>query len=173
MAGLHVPTLDQFADGVRAGERAVLGRAITLIESAKDTHMALAQALLQRLLPDWQEWDLKILATDINDQVLQRARSGTYGEWSFRRTPDEFRHNYFNRAPNGRYTLTAPIRRCVIFRQLNLARDPLPFEATAARLRDEKLIADLTVVEIENGPHNVGWTFPEEVNSALLDFLGR
>ena len=51
MAGLHVPTLDQFADGVRAGDRAVLGRAITLIESAKDTHMALAQALLQRLLP--------------------------------------------------------------------------------------------------------------------------
>jgi non-heme chloroperoxidase len=49
----------------------------------------------------------------------------------------------------------------------------LPFESTAARLRDEKLIADLTVVEIENGPHNVGWTFPDEVNRALLDFLAR
>jgi non-heme chloroperoxidase len=48
----------------------------------------------------------------------------------------------------------------------------LPFEATAARLRDEHLIADLTVVAIENGPHNIGWTFPEEVNAALLDFLG-
>ena len=47
----------------------------------------------------------------------------------------------------------------------------LPFESTAARLRDEKLIADLTVVEIPNGPHNVGWTFPEECNKALLDFL--
>ena len=30
----------------------------------------------------------------------------------------------------------------------------LPFQATAARLRDEHLIADLTFVEIENGPHN-------------------
>jgi len=48
----------------------------------------------------------------------------------------------------------------------------LPFEATAARLRDEKLISDLTVVEVENGPHNIGWTFPEEVNAAILDFLG-
>jgi non-heme chloroperoxidase len=47
----------------------------------------------------------------------------------------------------------------------------LPFEATAARLRDEKLIADLTFVEIPNGPHNVGWTFPDECNRALLDFL--
>jgi non-heme chloroperoxidase len=49
----------------------------------------------------------------------------------------------------------------------------LPFDSTAARLRDEKLIADLTVVEVPNGPHNIGWTFPDEVNSALLEFLRR
>jgi non-heme chloroperoxidase len=49
----------------------------------------------------------------------------------------------------------------------------LPFESTAKRLRDEKLIADLTFVEIPGGPHNVGWTFPDEVNQALLDFLSR
>ena len=49
----------------------------------------------------------------------------------------------------------------------------LPFESTAARLRDERLIADLTVVEVADGPHNIGWTFPDEVNSALLDFLAR
>lgn len=47
----------------------------------------------------------------------------------------------------------------------------LPFEATAARLRDEKLIADLTVVEVPDGPHNVGWTHPDQVNTALLEFL--
>jgi non-heme chloroperoxidase len=47
----------------------------------------------------------------------------------------------------------------------------LPFEATAGRLRDEKLIADLTVVEVVGGPHNVGWTHSDEVNAALLDFL--
>jgi non-heme chloroperoxidase len=48
----------------------------------------------------------------------------------------------------------------------------LPFEATAARLRDEQLIADLTVVEVQDGPHNIGWTYPDETNTALLDFLG-
>jgi non-heme chloroperoxidase len=47
----------------------------------------------------------------------------------------------------------------------------LPFESTAARFRDEQLIADLTVVEIADGPHNIGWTHPDEVNAALLDFL--
>jgi non-heme chloroperoxidase len=49
----------------------------------------------------------------------------------------------------------------------------LPFEATAARLRDEALIADLTVVAVEDGPHNIGWTHPDEVNRALLDFCSR
>jgi non-heme chloroperoxidase len=48
----------------------------------------------------------------------------------------------------------------------------LPFELTTARLRDEQLIADLTVVEVPDGPHNIGWTHPDEVNSALLAFLG-
>jgi non-heme chloroperoxidase len=46
----------------------------------------------------------------------------------------------------------------------------LPFEATAARLSD--LIADVTVVPVEGGPHNIGWTHPAEVNAALLDFVG-
>ena len=47
----------------------------------------------------------------------------------------------------------------------------LPFESTAARLRDEALIADLKVVEVQDGPHNIGWTHPDEVNAALLEFL--
>jgi non-heme chloroperoxidase len=49
----------------------------------------------------------------------------------------------------------------------------LPFASTAARLRDENLIADFELVEIKDGPHNVGWTFPEEVNPALLGFLAK
>jgi len=49
----------------------------------------------------------------------------------------------------------------------------LPFESTAQRLQEENLIADLEFLAIEDGPHNVGWTFPEEVNPALLSFLAK
>ena len=45
----------------------------------------------------------------------------------------------------------------------------LPYDATAKRLPG--LIKDLTLVTVEGGPHNIGWTFPEVVNPALLDFL--
>jgi len=47
----------------------------------------------------------------------------------------------------------------------------LPFESTAARL--PALIADCTLVPVEGGPHNIGWTFPDEVNRALLTFLSE
>lgn len=44
-------TIDDLAQGVLAGDRAILARAITLIESTKADHRARAQELLQRLLP--------------------------------------------------------------------------------------------------------------------------
>jgi non-heme chloroperoxidase len=45
----------------------------------------------------------------------------------------------------------------------------LPYAATAARL--PALIKDLKVITIEGGPHNIAWTYPDEVNEALLTFL--
>jgi len=47
----------------------------------------------------------------------------------------------------------------------------LPYASTAARLPG--LIKDLTFVTVEGGPHNIAWTFPDVVNPALLDFLGK
>jgi LAO/AO transport system kinase len=44
-------SVEDYADGVLAGDRAMVGRAITLIESGKDEHAGPAQQLLQRLLP--------------------------------------------------------------------------------------------------------------------------
>ncbi|MBZ0215257.1 MAG: methylmalonyl Co-A mutase-associated GTPase MeaB [Fimbriimonadaceae bacterium] len=40
------------AHGIRTGERAILARAITLVESTKAEHQARAQTLLQDILPD-------------------------------------------------------------------------------------------------------------------------
>jgi len=45
----------------------------------------------------------------------------------------------------------------------------LPIDATGRRLPD--LVSDIRFIEIEGGPHNIGWTHPDEVNKAFLDFL--
>jgi LAO/AO transport system kinase len=49
--GNPAPDVDKLAEGVRNGDRRALAKAITLIESTKADHRALAQALLARLLP--------------------------------------------------------------------------------------------------------------------------
>ena len=43
--------LDTYEEGVLAGDRTVLGRAITLVESRRADHQTRAQELLVRLLP--------------------------------------------------------------------------------------------------------------------------
>ncbi|WP_417449035.1 methylmalonyl Co-A mutase-associated GTPase MeaB [Kordiimonas sp.] len=45
------PGVDELYDGVRAGNRALIGRAITLIESRNPAHQQKAQQLLHKLLP--------------------------------------------------------------------------------------------------------------------------
>jgi hypothetical protein len=30
---------------------------------------------------------------------------------------------------------------------------------------------DLKLAAVEGGPHNIGWTHPDEVNAALLEFV--
>lgn len=47
----------------------------------------------------------------------------------------------------------------------------LPIDNTARRL--PALIKDLTFVEVPGGPHNIGWTHPDELNAALMDFLRK
>ena len=43
------------------------------------------------------------------------------------------------------------------------------YEATAKRLPG--LVKDLRLVPVEGGPHNICWTHPDEVNTALMEFL--
>ncbi|MEW9552751.1 methylmalonyl Co-A mutase-associated GTPase MeaB [Nonomuraea sp. NPDC050783] len=49
--GGWVRSLEDYAEGVRAGSRAWIARAITLVESTRPDHMALAQRLLVELTP--------------------------------------------------------------------------------------------------------------------------
>ncbi|MGP1678863.1 MAG: CheR family methyltransferase, partial [Burkholderiales bacterium] len=82
--------------------------------------------LLDRLIPDFEKWNLTILATDINPRFLRKAARGIYGAWSFRDTPGWLRERYFTRRQDGRYEIQPRIRRMVSFSYLNLAEDAYP-----------------------------------------------
>jgi non-heme chloroperoxidase len=44
---------------------------------------------------------------------------------------------------------------------------------TAAGERTAKLVKGARLVVINDGPHAVGWTHAEEVNTELVNFLGK
>jgi chemotaxis protein methyltransferase CheR len=85
--------------------------------------------LLSRSLPDLAQWEISLLATDINPQALARGRHGIYSKWSFRNAPD-WVMEYFKRRPDGRFQIADRLRRMVQFDYLNLAEEqaalPLP-----------------------------------------------
>jgi chemotaxis protein methyltransferase CheR len=92
--------------------------------------------LLHQALPDLQDWQVTITATDINARFLHKAAAGVYGEWSFRNAPAGLKERYFKRAANGRYTIVPEIRKLVTFEHLNLVEDVYPSLATNTNAMD-------------------------------------
>lgn len=92
--------------------------------------------LLHQLLPDIHDWQVTILATDINASFLQKAIAGRYREWSFRDNQASLRERYFDRTADGRYDIRAQFRRLVRFEHLNLVTDSYPSLATDTNAMD-------------------------------------
>jgi chemotaxis protein methyltransferase CheR len=89
---------------------------------------------LHRAIPAINDWNITILATDINPRILKKAAAGVYGEWSFRNAPAWLKEKYFCRRPDGKHEINSDIKKTVIFAYLNLAEDiyPTPVNNTNA-----------------------------------------
>jgi chemotaxis protein methyltransferase CheR len=137
--------------------------------------------LVQQILPDWQEWNVSILATDINPMFLRKAEAGIYGEWSFRESGPDFRQRYFTPAGERRYRIRADVRELVTFAELNLAQDGFPSVATDTNAMDlilcRNVLTDFTpaharklVASLRNALVDDGWLIaaPSECSPALF-----
>jgi chemotaxis protein methyltransferase CheR len=89
--------------------------------------------MLKELLPDLERWRILILATDINQESLRRAREGVYSDWSFRENRAKaLQWRYFTPEHEGqgparsRYCLSADIKQMVTFASLNLIEEQYP-----------------------------------------------
>ncbi|TAJ19230.1 MAG: chemotaxis protein CheR [Rugosibacter sp.] len=92
--------------------------------------------LLDRLIPDQKDWNITLLATDINPAFLRKAAEGVYGEWSFRSAPDWLQARYFRRRKDKRFELLPHIRKRVTFACLNFAEDVYPSLMTNTNAMD-------------------------------------
>lgn len=69
---------------------------------------------------------IKILATDIDRLVIEKAKIGVYHYKSLRGLPTEFINTYFQQVNDKVYKISDKIKSCVEFRQHDLLQDPYP-----------------------------------------------
>lgn len=68
---------------------------------------------------------IKIFATDIDKQILEKAKLGLYNEKSIENVPDEFKKKYFTKI-GASYKISDEIKSRVEFKQHNLLKDKYP-----------------------------------------------
>ena len=69
--------------------------------------------------------NIKILATDIDKQVIQHAQVGLYNAKSIAGVPDEMKKKYFTQVGSS-YQIADEIKKCVEFKEHNLLKDIYP-----------------------------------------------
>ncbi len=77
--------------------------------------------ILKEILPPNKPWRLDLIATDINQKFLEKAKIGVYSNWSFRGTPEYIKEKYFTKIDDKHYQISEEIRSKVTFRLFNLA----------------------------------------------------
>jgi len=69
---------------------------------------------------------IKVLATDIDRQVLEKARMGLYNVKSLKALPQDFVKKYFTQINSTTYQISDSIKACVEFKEHNLLKDSYP-----------------------------------------------
>lgn len=79
--------------------------------------------LLSKFLPLTK---IRVIATDIDKQVLDKARMGLYNSKSLKGLPQEFITKYCTAVNASTYQINDNVKACVEFKQHNLLKDPYP-----------------------------------------------
>lgn len=79
--------------------------------------------MLAKFIPMSQ---IHVIATDIDKQVLERAKIGVYDAKSLKGLPKEYLTKYFTPINEHSYQISDEVKACVEFKQHNLLRDAYP-----------------------------------------------
>lgn len=96
----------------------------------------LVMHLREAIGADYDAWRAGVLATDVSERALVKARAGVYTARAVDAVPEPLRARYFAPLPDGRFRIVERVRREVTFRRFNLMHAyPFrqPFDVTFCR----------------------------------------
>lgn len=88
--------------------------------------------LLLDLIPNWNQWSLKFLASDIDLKVLQKAADGIFTAEDVSEVPESYRVNFFNLRKSSQnqldFQVKSEYREMIRFAPFNLQTAQYPFQ---------------------------------------------
>lgn len=78
--------------------------------------------ILLEMLDEPEQWEIQIIASDINTEVLQSAKAGSYDNRSVKDVPLEYLERYFTKR-HDRYLINLDVKKYVSFKRINLNDD--------------------------------------------------
>ena len=111
--------MPELAERARAGGRVRLWSAAC---SNGQEPYSMAMTVLS-VLPEAADLDVRILATDIDPNMVAEGAAGTYAAEALEPAPSLLRQRFFDKAPGDRLRANETLRRLVAFRELNLIGD--------------------------------------------------
>jgi len=75
--------------------------------------------LAKEKLPDFNKWQIEVVATDLDTKILAKAKAGSYDKRSVKDVPPAVLSRYFDKEGD-RHVVKADVKRHVKFQQLNL-----------------------------------------------------
>lgn len=109
--------------------------------------------------------DIKIYATDIDKQVLAKAKTGIYSEKSIENVPDAYKKKFF-RSIGQSYQIKDEVKQCVEFHEHNLLKDAYPTNCNLIVCRN------VLIYFTEEAKHEVYRKFNDSLNDAGILFIG-
>lgn len=105
----------------RAGSRSL--RVWSAACSSGEEPYTLAMLVLEVLGEEARRWEVRVVATDVSQSMLARARAAEYGPYSFRNAPAYFVQKYFEASAPQVFRVRPEVTRLAEFRLLNFADD--------------------------------------------------
>ncbi len=110
---------------------------------------------------------IRVLATDIDKQILQKAREGIYPAKSLKGLPYEFKSGFFKETSPGMFSISEDIKRCVTFKEHNLLTDPYPIGC------DLILCRNVLIYFTNEAKEGIYFNFNKALNKGGILFLGN
>lgn len=125
--------------------------------------------ILLEMLDQPEEWDIEILASDINTEVLRSAKIGLYESRAVKDVPPEYLEKYFTRL-NDKYLVNLNVRKLVTFKRINLMDENVMSNVTGC---DFIFCRNCLIYFNDESRKSVLESFYESLNPGGFIFLGH